>query len=300
MLGISNFTAPAVSRTDARTLMGFDIVGRLGTGAGSVLYSVVDPVTRQPYALTHVQPRTEKDQRFVEQLRTEFEVGQHVRHAGVRRAIELKVRRTLLRKVTEAGLVLELVDGHPMDQRPPASKRELVTTIVRVAESLQAMHEAGLVHCDLKPNNILLLSDGGVKVIDLGQACPAGTAKSRVQGTPDYIAPEQVRREPVSPRTDVYNLGATMYWALTSRALPTMYTAGRGNNAFLLEQNIPTPRELNPRVAEPLSNLVMQCVHTKPARRPQSMRELIPRLETILHLLNRRAERSTTPRTLVA
>ena len=60
------------------------------------------------------------------------------------------------------------------------------------------------------------------KIIDLGQSCPIGTTKSRIQGTPDYIAPEQVKRRTLGPRTDVFNLGATMYWALTGKNVPTL------------------------------------------------------------------------------
>src|SRR5205809_142124 len=82
------------------------------------------------------------------------------------------------------------------------------------SSGLEALHHMGYIHCDLKPNNILVDPGGQVKVIDLGQACKVGTAKSRIQGTPDFIAPEQVKCEAVTARTDVFNLGATMYWTL--------------------------------------------------------------------------------------
>jgi serine/threonine protein kinase len=70
-----------------------------------------------------------------------------------------------------------------------------------------------------------------VKVIDLGQACAIGTAKSRIQGTPDYIAPEQVKCAAVTPQTDIYNLGATLYWALTGTHIPTLYTSSAARTA---------------------------------------------------------------------
>ena len=77
---------------------------------------------------------------------------------------------------------------------------------------------------------------GEVKVIDFGQSCRIGTVKERIQGTPDYIAPEQVARRPITSQTDVFNLGATLYWALTGQDIPTLYTVNKkGENSFLLD-----------------------------------------------------------------
>ena len=199
----------------------------------------------------------------------------------------MKVNRTLFRKVTEAALLLEMFDGEPLDRQVPQSVKDVVTVFVRVARALEALHALGYVHCDLKPGNILLGDGGDVKVIDLGQACPVGTAKTRIQGTPDYIAPEQVRLAPVTPATDVYNFGATLYWALCGRNLPTMYTLKRGENSFLLDQKLPTPREQNPLVPQQLSDLVMECVRTNATKRPQTMKDLVFRLEIVRHVMRK-------------
>lgn len=271
-----------------RDVMGFEVIEYIGEGAGSLLYAVNHPATKQIYALKHVKPKTEKDQRFIEQLENEYNVGRLVKHVGLRRSIEMKANRTLFRKVTEAALVLELFDGQPLEQTVPRRLAGVVNIFIQTAEALDALHALGYVHCDLKPNNILVSNEGDVKVIDLGQACPVGTAKTRIQGTPDYIAPEQVRCKAVSAATDVYNFGATLYWTLCGKNLPTLYTLGRGENSFLLDQKMPNPRELNPLVPEQLSNLVMECVRTNPAKRPQDMRDVILRLEIIQHVMKKR------------
>jgi serine/threonine-protein kinase len=140
---------------------------------------------------------------------------------------------------------------------------------------------AGYVHCDLKPNNILVSAEGNVKVIDLGQACPIGEVKERIQGTPDFIAPEQVKRGPVSVQTDVFNLGATFYFLLSGKKLPTLFTVRKSENSFIMSDAIPSPAQINPRVPENLSNLVMECVQTNPARRPGDMAQLGKRLEVV-------------------
>src|SRR5688500_4711932 len=97
---------PTVASGDLpRTVMGYEVVEHIGDGAGSVLYAVSHPETRQIYALKHVKPQTDRDQRFVEQLEAEHEIGRRVNHPGLRRSVDLKVNRTLFRKVTEAALL---------------------------------------------------------------------------------------------------------------------------------------------------------------------------------------------------
>lgn len=275
------------------TIFGYEVLDYIGQGAGSLLYVVSHPQTRQLYALKHVTPKSEKDQRFVAQLMNEHEVGKAASHPGLRRSLELKVNRSLLRKVTDAALVMELFDGSPLDVQPVRSPAHAVDVFIKVAEALSALHQMGFIHCDLKPGNILVSTTGEVKVIDLGQACKAGTVKDRVQGTPDYIAPEQVKCEAVSAKTDAYNFGATLYWALSGRNLPTLFTLKRSQNSILVDQMLASPREIDPAVPENLSNLVMECVRTNAAKRPE-MTDLVRRLEIVRHVM-RKAE-AASPR----
>ena len=279
--------ADAESNPLPKSLFGYEVVDFLGEGAGSRIFAAAHPATKQIYALKYVVPKTEKDLRFVEQLEAEYEVGRQVTHAGLRRSVEMKVSRSLFRKITEAGLVMELFDGLSMERRLPPTLQALVDVFIKTADALGALHAQGYVHCDLKPNNILVDATRNVKVIDLGQACKTGTAKSRIQGTPDYISPEQVKLLPVTVQTDVFNLGATMYWALCGKKLPTLFNIKKGENSFLVDTAIPTPRDCNPQVPEQLANLVMECVRTNPARRPADMAEMSRRLEIILHVMRK-------------
>ena len=270
----------------AQKLLQYDVIDRLGEGAGSVIYSVRDPNTGRTYALKYVVREKPKDIRFVEQMETEFEISKNFTHPNLRRSFDLKVTKTLLMKVTEAFLIMELFEGKPLEVRPPSTLIDTVETFLQAAQGLRAMHQMGFVHCDIKPNNILRDSAGQVKVIDYGQSAKIGTTKERIQGTPDYISPEQVERRPITIQTDIYNLGATIYWSLTGKTIPTQYTVSRqGKHSFLVDAMIASPQQLNPRVPVAMSNLVMECISTNPNKRPTGMDDVIMRLEIAKHVL---------------
>jgi serine/threonine-protein kinase len=266
-----------------RSLFGYEVLDLIGAGAGSLIYAVADPRTHQIYAMKHVRKRKERDERYFEQLQVEYDVSSQFTHAALRRSLDLRDNRTLFRKATEAGMIMELFDGTPLEVRRPNDVLEIMDYFIRAAEGLVAMHAMGYVHCDLKPNNILIGAEGEVKVIDFGQTCRPGTVKERVQGTPDFMAPEQVKCQPITVRTDVFNMGATLYWTLAGKSIPTLYTLKRTENSFLVDDQIPAPRQANPSVPETLSNLVMECVRSNPAKRPADMHELLHRLEIVRH-----------------
>ncbi|MGH7176779.1 MAG: serine/threonine protein kinase [Tepidisphaeraceae bacterium] len=265
----------------------YEVIDHIGDGARSRIYAVSHPESRQLYALKHVIRKTAKDDRFIEQLLNEYEVGSRIMHPALRRIVETKTTRNMLLKITEAALVMELFDGLPLEMSLPGRLPAIISIFIPVAQALEAMHNAGFVHCDLKPNNILLSAGGTVKVIDLGQACPVGTAKKRIQGTPDYIAPEQVKCKAVSVRTDIFNFGATMYWALSGRKLPTLFTLKKSEYSFIVDDQFAAPHTINPIIPETLSNFVMECVRSDPRKRPADMSEVQRRLEVILHSVQR-------------
>lgn len=278
-----------------KTLFGYEVLEHIGTGAGSQIYLVDDPQTRQIYALKHVVCKTDKDARFVEQLEAEYEVGRRVADPGLRRSIAYKSNKSFFRKATEAALLLELFDGRSLEAERPTGLAQTIDVFIRTAKALEALHRAGFVHCDLKPNNILVNGAGEVKVIDLGQSCANRTVKKRIQGTPDYIAPEQVRCEEVTPKTDVYNFGATLYWCLTGKNVPTLFTIKKGENSLLADTLIDPPAKLNPHCPEPLSNLAMECVKARAEKRPE-LADVVRRLEVMQYALQKAAAQAAAKR----
>src|SRR5437762_5181464 len=146
----------------AQKLLHYDVLERLGEGARSTIYQVRDPSTGREYALKHVLRNDPKDIRFIEQMETEFAISKQFTHPNLRRTYDLKIVKSMLLKVNEAFLVMELVDGKPLDVRLPSDIMQIIDTFIQVAQGLKAMHAMGYVHCDIKPNNILRNDSGKV------------------------------------------------------------------------------------------------------------------------------------------
>ncbi len=271
-------------------------MSEIGRGAASIIYLVQDTKNKQVWALKHVEKSNAKEQRFLDQAANEYKVSQELSHPGIR-SIPKLIKKGSLLNVRELFLVMELVDGQSLELHPPKTFEEGVYIFKQTARALAHMHQRGFVHADMKPNNIVVSDEGEAKIIDLGQSCKIGTIKERIQGTPDYIAPEQVHRRQITPRTDVFNLGATMYWTLTRKHIPTALPKGDSLMGSLDDNLIEKPRpacELNPRINEKLNDLIMQCVEVDPANRPATMDTVADRLELILGMLLVRADRDAS------
>jgi len=261
---------------------GYDIAERIGNGARSAIYLTTDPESEEPVALKRVIYERPEDARVFEQVETEFKTAQRIDHPYVRKCYTLKRIRRLFR-VRELLLTMEYFDGMSMEDGPTLSLVDVLLVFRMVASGLNAMHQQGYIHCDIKPNNILLNKEGTIKIIDLGQSCKIGTTKPRIQGTPDYIAPEQVRRKPLSVRTDLFNLGATMYWALTGKNVPTLIPKKNNGLGLVIPKNCPAPHEIRSKVPIGVSKLIMDSIKDNPTERPRNMMAFVSRLDIIIH-----------------
>lgn len=262
-------------------IFGYPVVAKLGTGAASELYAVQDPRTKQVWALKHVVRRTEKDDRFIAQVEIEHEVGSRLDHPNMRKVGKVHRIRKLF-TTTEIGLCLHLIDADAMDNRRPETLLEAVEQFAQIARGLGHMHSKGYVHADMKPINVMVLEDRSIQIIDLGQACKIGSSKERIQGTPGYIAPEQAALDKITAATDVYNLGATMYFVLVNEVIPTVLPPGAAKpiSASLLRMP-PAPHEKRPEIPSRLSRLIMDCIRVKPEDRVASMDLLAAELDRI-------------------
>ncbi len=261
---------------------GFTIMKCLGTGARTTIYLAKDQASGQTVALKRAVLEQPEDVRIFEQIQTEYKVARHIDHPYIRKCYKLIKKRKLLR-IQEMLLSMEMFQGQSLEDGPALSLGDCLLIFRMIATALNTMHQHGYVHCDIKPNNILIGADGAIKIIDLGQSCKIGTIKTRIQGTPDYIAPEQVHRQHLSHRTDMFNLGATMYWALTGKNVPTLIPKKVAvGSAVSSEKTFRTPHEIYRKIPRKVSNIVMDCVQEKPADRPANMSEIIARIDVIV------------------
>jgi serine/threonine protein kinase len=280
---------PAVM-SDKKQIAGYRVLAKIGTGAASELFAVQDPRTKQVWALKHVVRNTEKDDRFLEQAVQEYTVGSRLSHPNVRGMHRLVKHRRMF-KTHAISLLMELVDATPLDQRLPRTDLQAVKIFRQVAAGLSHMHGRGYVHADIKPSNVLVTDEDEVKIIDLGQGCPIGTVKKRIQGTPGYMAPEQAHRQTINEKTDIYNFGATMYWVLVREVIPTALPPKEDGSLYsgaldaeMVTAPIP-PHVKNPRIHPLLSKQIMDCVQLDPEDRPESMQFVANRLDLIAELL---------------
>jgi serine/threonine protein kinase len=197
-------------------------------------------------------------------------------------------------------IAMELLDGVDLgttiEKQGPLSSLEAAHVVLDAAQGLSAAAKAGLIHRDVKPSNLVRLADGRVKVTDFGLAKPvdpgsepALTAMGVVVGTPDYIAPEQARGEPIDERVDLYALGGTLYYLLTG--VPPFRTGRPADDKYLkvvarhLRNPPPDAMERNPQGDRELALIALQLMAKKPAERPSYL-ELTQRLSAILARLD--------------
>lgn len=274
---------------ESNEIPGFSVLETLGHGARSTIFKVKD-TKDNVFALKQVVKKGDADQRFVDQAILEHQVASQFKHPALRQSHKI-IRRRQLIKLSEVLVLLEYVDGYTIEQRRPRNMMTLCMICKEVAAGLEVLHKKGFVHADIKPNNIMVTEEGQVKIIDLGQSCTKGTIKPRIQGTPDYIAPEQVRRRRITPQTDVFNLGATMYWLLTNQHAPTLIPKGTPGVSLKTDQHnerkARPPRAMNPDVPPALSSLVMSCIEHEPSARPETMYRVRERLDLAINQTDR-------------
>jgi len=274
-------TAP----TETPQLSGYRCERLLGRGGMGEVWLAQHLALQRNVALKVMRPELAKDRDFAERFLREARAAAKLTHPGVV-------------NVYDAGqadghlyLAMEYVSGGDLGQflsSKRASIDQALDLIIRAAEGLQAIHDAGLVHRDLKPDNILIDAQGHPRIADLGLArTQVGddrmTATGMAMGTPAYMSPEQAQGSPdLDGRSDVYSLAATLFAVLAGRppfSGPTPYVTV----ARVLNDPAPNLHTLNPKVPIAVATVIAQALSKQPGMRPASARAFATALEQARH-----------------
>jgi serine/threonine protein kinase len=255
--------------------MKYRVINTLGTGAGSTILLISDKTAGgKRYALKVVRKQEPEDEVYVQQAKTEFEAAKKLNHPAIAKVFDCRTKKAWF-KVTGIELLLEYVDGKTLDEIEAPELGQLVLIFCQVSSALTHMHRRGVFHGDLKPANIMLAKNGQVKLIDFGTAWVRGQEKNRIQGTPNFIAPEQATEKLVDEKTDIYNLGATMYRMFTGRyAQQGMLKPGD-------DRKLVPPVKVNARIPVALNELIIASLNLDPSKRPSGMFEMRDQLSAI-------------------
>ena len=245
----------------------YRVVKALGAGAGSSILLIQDSETRKQYALKVVKRVSADDDIYVKQAQHEFAVAQRLSHPSIIKIYDARVIKRWFR-IDSVEVLMEYIDGKDLDHVQLKDIGQIVLIFSQIALALEHMHKRGVYHGDVKPSNLMLSHKGEVKLIDLGTAWIKGEPKNRIQGTVQYMAPEQVNERTVDERTDIYNFGATLYRILTGQYanldIPGMNLGSLGRRMRK------SPIEIRSEIPGTLNEAIMACLEEKPDQRPAS------------------------------
>lgn len=250
----------------------FQVLGPLGQGAHSSILHIRRKADGKQYALKVVPVDGPEEQKFLDQAEHEFAVSQKLDHPSLIRIHSLELQKDWLFRVKKAQLLIEYVNGKTLDVVPPLSLPKLVRVFAMIADGLAHMHRRDVMHSDIKPNNVMLSRSGDVKIIDYGLARIRGEQGHRLQGTPEYMAPETVKRKLINERTDIFNFGATMYRLVTFRLPPpTVVEEGINLDGELWARQLKPVGECNAAAPKDLADLIHGCLAFDAHHRPEKM-----------------------------
>jgi len=260
----------------------YEVLGTVGKGGMGVVYRARDQQLDEVVALKVVRSEVmQEDPTLLDRFKQEIKLARRITHRNILRTHDFG---------ETAGtpyISMEYLEGVTLKDLLRSKGALPLGVGLRIAkqvcQGLEAAHQQGVVHRDIKPQNILILPESGdLKIMDFGiarvsemDAAASGlTTAGTVMGTPDYIPPEQAQGNPADFRSDIYSLGVVLFEIFTGR----MPFAGDSVMAVVLahiQKPPPSPRSLNPAIPPDLEAIILRCLEKQPARRYQSVTEIL-------------------------
>lgn len=269
---------PAEAPAGAAELFGrYRVLGLLGSGGMGAVYRVWDSFLEDEVALKMLRTDLLAQPGFIARFRQEVKLARRITHPNVVRTFDLGEREG------EYYLTMEYIRGRSArrvlaeEGAPPLARALEIAR--QVAAGIGAAHASGVIHCDLKPDNLLLDEGGRVAITDFGIARVLGGREGAIAGTPAYMAPEVAIRGQVDARSDLYSLGVVLHELVTGRS-PWAEPDLRRGPALRLSHPAPDPRAQG-RVPDGLAELIQALLAPRPEDRPSSAEELRRMLDEV-------------------
>ena len=273
------FQGGPLFQPDDRVAQRFKIIRLIGTGGMGEVYEAEDIDLGQRIALKTVRIDRLRDAKAHQRLRREALLARKVTHPNICRIYD--VLRHQIGETEVAVLSMELLEGQTLAQilkvKGQLSPAEAEPIIRQILAALGAAHQSGIVHRDLKPSNVILVDSRAV-VTDFGLAIAGPdsfgklepsttlTLPGQLMGTPEYMAPEQIRNQTVTARSDIYALGMVMYEMLTGQR-PSPGANGIEEVLNRVLEAPPSPRTVNPKLSRRWESVILRCLEREPERR---------------------------------
>jgi predicted ATPase/predicted Ser/Thr protein kinase len=260
----------------------YEVQEELGKGGMGRVYKVLDKELGEPVALKTLNPDIAADKITIERFRNELKVARKITHRNVCRMHDINKEKATY------FITMEYVPGEDLKslirRKGKLAEEEAISLAAQVCAGLGEAHRLGVIHRDLKPQNIMIDEEGKARIMDFGIACSRETKgvteEGLVIGTPDYMSPEQVEDGEAEPRSDLYSLGVVLYEMVTGRVPFEGKTAL--SIAFKHKTEMPLhPRKFNDRISEEFSSVILKCLEKEKEKRYQTAEDFLADLESL-------------------
>lgn len=257
----------------------YEILEVIGAGGMAVVYKAMCHRLNRYVAVKILRDELANDEEFRKRFQTEAQAVAMLSHPNIVSVYDVSHSDGV------EYIVMELIEGvtlmQYMKKKGALGWKEALHFAVQISKALEHAHEKGIVHRDIKPQNIMILKDGTIKVADFGIAALESAQEKKSDqtvGSVHYIAPEQARGEQPDPRSDIYSLGVVMYEMLTGKMPYDGDTAEQVAMKHITGHRVP-PQELNPDIPEELAAITLKAMNSDINARYQSASELLRDLE---------------------
>ncbi|MCR5541945.1 MAG: Stk1 family PASTA domain-containing Ser/Thr kinase [Ruminococcus sp.] len=259
----------------------YEITELIGVGGMADVYKAQDVMEDRPVAVKILKPEFSGDEEFLRRFRNESKAIAVLSHPNIVKIYDVGFTDEI------QFIVMEYIDGITLkefiEQQGVLKWKDALHFITQILRALQHAHDKGIVHRDIKPQNIMLFTDGTIKVMDFGIArfsrIDGKTLSDKAIGSVHYISPEQAQGDMTDERSDIYSVGVMLYEMLTGRKPFDGDTAVNVALKHMQEMAVP-PREIMPSIPEALEEIVYHAMEKQPAQRYQSAAEMIRDLDT--------------------